>query len=192
MIVFAVLVAARRGKAVILDQLKDLLNKFWGRAWQVQDSWVMIVMRIQDTVPGFFEKAVYLHAPDGRFTHTQSCYPHSSIWLIDELKIISVLGAACDSILALAKPACGKRAAVEAKQTEKEQGHNEKSNASYPIHSGFKFTTRQLRLTNNGLECSNSDFVMVWNRNSDCTSLRKLLLHHDVATSSTHLNETMP
>jgi len=59
------------------------------------------------------------------------------------------------------------------------------------VNSRFKFTPGQARLTDNGLKCSNSNFMMVWNRNR-YGAVGKLLLHYDMAPALTDFEEAMP
>jgi hypothetical protein len=56
--------------------------------------------------------------------------------------------------------------------------------------SSFKFTPRQPGLTDDGSKCSNSNFIMVWDRNRYC-ALGKFFLHDDVATAATDFYEAM-
>lgn len=50
---------------------------------------------------------------------------------------------------------------------------------------------RHPRLADDGLKRSDSDFIMIWDRNRYC-ALWKSLLHHDVATASADFDEAMP
>jgi hypothetical protein len=54
----------------------------------------------------------------------------------------------------------------------------------------LKSAFRDLALSNDGLQCSRSEFSMIWNRHS-YGGLLFLLLHNDVASSLPHFRESV-
>ena len=62
--------------------------------------------------------------------------------------------------------------------------------AWFSKRSSLKRTLGYAGLADDGLECANTQFGMVWNRDSN-RCIKKLFLHHDMTTALPHLNETI-
>ncbi len=68
--------------------------------------------------------------------------------------------------------------------------HTENSADSTRGRSLFELTLGHTGLTDDRLKCTDAEFVMVWNRDSN-RRVRKLFLHYDMAPSLTNFQKSV-